>query len=38
MIYQGEILLDGTQADFRNSPDPIIGQFVRGEAEGPMVL
>ncbi len=38
MIYQGEILLDGTQADFRNSPDPISGQFVRGEAEGPMVL
>ncbi len=38
MIYQGEILLDGTRADFRDSDDPIIGQFVRGEAEGPMQL
>lgn len=38
MIYQGEILLDGTRDDFRHSSDPIIRQFVRGDAEGPMVL
>lgn len=38
MIYQGQILFDGTPAQFRRSPDPVIGQFVRGEAEGPMVL
>ena len=38
MIYQGEILLDGTRDDFRRSTNPIIGQFVRGDAEGPMIL
>lgn len=38
MIYQGEIRLDGTPADFKTTSDPIVYQFIRGLAEGPMVL
>jgi len=38
MIYQGEIRLDGTPEEFRTTSDPIVHQFIRGLAEGPMVL
>lgn len=38
MIYQGEVRLDGTPATFRQTDDPIVQQFIRGLAEGPMVL
>ncbi len=38
MIYQGNVRLDGTPADFRNSRDGVIYQFIRGLAEGAMVL
>ncbi len=38
MIYQGEIRLDGTPETFRQTEDPIVQQFIRGLAEGPMVL
>ncbi len=36
MIYQGNLLLDGTREDFKNSPNPIIQQFIQGQPEGPM--
>jgi phospholipid/cholesterol/gamma-HCH transport system ATP-binding protein len=38
MIYQGEIRLDGTPQEFRTTSDPVVHQFIRGLAEGPMVL
>lgn len=38
MIYQGEILLDGTRAQFQESKDAVVYQFIRGLAEGAMVL
>ena len=38
MIYQGEIRLDGTPQEFRTTSDPVVYQFIRGLAEGPMVL
>ena len=38
MIYQGEIRLDGTPDEFKSTSDPIVYQFIRGLAEGPMVL
>ncbi|MCA9544276.1 MAG: ATP-binding cassette domain-containing protein [Myxococcales bacterium] len=38
MLYQGKVRLDGTPGDFRASVDPVIRQFVRGLAEGPMEL
>lgn len=36
MLYKGELLLEGTQEEFKNSPDPIVQQFIHGEPEGPM--
>ena len=36
MLYRGQLILDGTQDDFRNSPDPIVQQFINGHPEGPM--
>lgn len=38
MIYQGEVKLDGTPQDFKNTADPVVQQFIRGLAEGPMIL
>jgi phospholipid/cholesterol/gamma-HCH transport system ATP-binding protein len=38
MIYQGEILLDGTPHEFRSTDHGVVRQFIRGLAEGPMVL
>ncbi len=38
MIYQGEILLDGTPKQFQESKDNVVYQFIRGLAEGAMVL
>lgn len=36
MLYKGTVRLLGTPDDFRNTDDPIVQQFIRGEAEGPM--
>ena len=36
MLYQGQLLLDGSQDDFKNSENPIIQQFIQGLPEGPM--
>ncbi len=36
MLYKGQVRLLGTPDDFRASEDPIVRQFIRGEAEGPM--
>jgi len=36
MLYKGRILLDGSPDDFRNSSNPVVRQFIAGEAEGPM--
>lgn len=38
MIYQGEVRLEGTPKEFRATADPVIQQFIRGLAEGPMIL
>lgn len=38
MIYQGTIKKLGTPTEFRDSDDPIIQQFVRAEADGPMIV
>lgn len=35
-LYKGKVRLDGTRADFRESDDPIIDQFINGRPEGPM--
>lgn len=36
MLYKGELILDGSQADFKNSKDPIVQQFITGQPDGPM--
>ncbi|MBA2665229.1 MAG: ATP-binding cassette domain-containing protein [Bradymonadaceae bacterium] len=36
MLYKGQLVLDGTRDDFKNSPDPIVQQFIKGEPDGPM--
>jgi phospholipid/cholesterol/gamma-HCH transport system ATP-binding protein len=38
MLYKGEVRLLGTPEEFRRSEDPIVQQFIRGEAEGPMEI
>jgi phospholipid/cholesterol/gamma-HCH transport system ATP-binding protein len=36
MLYQGHVRMLGTPNQFRSSPDPIVQQFITGQAEGPM--
>jgi phospholipid/cholesterol/gamma-HCH transport system ATP-binding protein len=36
MLYKGNVRLLGTPDEFRRSEDPVVRQFIRGEAEGPM--
>ena len=36
MLYKGRVRLLGTPSEFRETDDPVVGQFMRGEAEGPM--
>jgi len=36
MIYQTKLKLLGTRDDFKNTPDPVVRQFITGTAEGPM--
>jgi phospholipid/cholesterol/gamma-HCH transport system ATP-binding protein len=35
MLYKGKVRITGTRDDLRNSDDPVVRQFVRGEANGP---
>jgi phospholipid/cholesterol/gamma-HCH transport system ATP-binding protein len=36
MIYQTKLKMLGTPDDFKNTPDPVVQQFITGTAEGPM--
>jgi phospholipid/cholesterol/gamma-HCH transport system ATP-binding protein len=36
MLYQGEVILDGTAADFRETDDARVRQFVEGRLDGPI--
>ena len=36
MLYQGHVKMLGTPDDFKRAPDPIVQQFITGQAEGPM--
>jgi len=36
LVYQGRIHLVGTREEFRESPDPVVQQFISGRSEGPM--
>ena len=36
MLYQGKLVLVGSQDEFKNSDNPIVQQFIQGLPEGPM--
>ena len=36
MLYKGELRLDGTPEEFRQTDDPVVRQFIEGVPEGPM--
>ena len=36
MLYQGFVRKLGTPAEFKDSGDPIIDQFINGRADGPI--
>lgn len=38
MLYQGKLLEVGTKEQVRNSRNPIVRQFIKGEIEGPIQL
>lgn len=38
MLYQGKIIEVGTPDEIKNSPNPIVQQFIQGRSEGPIQL
>lgn len=36
--WQGKIIAEGTPEEIRNHPNPMLQQFIRGEADGPIPL
>src|SRR5690554_5414538 len=36
MLYKGELMLDGSKEDFKNSKNPVVQQFITGQPDGPM--
>ena len=38
LLYRGQIIASGTPEEIRNSPDPVVQQFIQGKAEGPIPL
>ncbi len=36
MMYNGRIIFSGTPAEVKNSKDPVVHQFIRGESKGPL--
>ncbi|HEY1956137.1 MAG TPA: ATP-binding cassette domain-containing protein [Polyangiaceae bacterium] len=38
MLYRGHVRLLGDKAAFQSSPDGVIQQFIRGQAQGPMEM
>lgn len=36
MLYKGTVRMLGTPEEFQTTDDPVVQQFIRGEAEGPM--
>ena len=38
MLYKGQIIAQGTPEEIKNSDDPVVRQFIRGEAKGPIKI
>ena len=37
MLYQGKVIADGSPNEFKNSPNPVVQQFLSGSTEGPIL-
>lgn len=38
MLFEGRVIAAGTPAEIQNNPDPVLQQFIKGEADGPIPL
>jgi phospholipid/cholesterol/gamma-HCH transport system ATP-binding protein len=38
MLYQGKIIATGTPDEIKQNPNPVLQQFINGEADGPIPL
>ncbi len=38
MLYRGQVRMEGSRADFKATPDPVVQQFINGRATGPFEL
>jgi phospholipid/cholesterol/gamma-HCH transport system ATP-binding protein len=36
MLYKGKIIFEGTPGEIRGTPNPIVQQFIKGQARGPI--
>jgi phospholipid/cholesterol/gamma-HCH transport system ATP-binding protein len=36
MLFEGKVIAAGTPDEIRNNPDPVLQQFIKGEADGPI--
>jgi len=36
MLYHGKVILEGSPDEIRNSDNPVVKQFIKGDAEGPI--
>jgi|GEM_PF-5295385 len=38
MLYKGQVALQGSPAEFKNTDNPVVQQFFAGRVDGPMKL
>jgi phospholipid/cholesterol/gamma-HCH transport system ATP-binding protein len=38
MLYEGKIIAGGTPEEIKNSDEPVVRQFIKGEAQGPIQI
>jgi phospholipid/cholesterol/gamma-HCH transport system ATP-binding protein len=38
MLFEGKVIAQGTPDEIKNNPDPVLQQFIRGDADGPIPL
>jgi phospholipid/cholesterol/gamma-HCH transport system ATP-binding protein len=36
LLHEGKVIFNGTPDEIRESPDPLVRQFIRGDADGPL--
>jgi phospholipid/cholesterol/gamma-HCH transport system ATP-binding protein len=38
MLFEGKVIATGTPQEIKDNPDPVLQQFIRGDADGPIPL